>query len=154
MTILTYLHEQIPSVIHRDIKPSNISIAEPKYNHKIYLVDFGSVQVTAGKDSGTRTIEIDNSFSRADRTETQIKIRQKNKRSKVRRISTKLKKQLRTLIKSTSKFIEGTLDIIVGLSESNSTFVITFCNSCCLYPNSEEDTVPQTFAKEIGRAHV
>lgn len=57
LTIITYLHEQIPPVIHRDIKPSNILITRSKYKlGKIYLVDFGSVQVTAGKDSGTRTI--------------------------------------------------------------------------------------------------
>ena len=205
LTILTYLHEQIPSVIHRDIKPSNILITRSKYKiGKIYLVDFGSVQVTAGKDSGTRTIvgsygympleqfggqttissdlyslgmtliylitgthpaelpqqqgrvkfeakisdklmnwlikitqpypdlrfdsaraaqkslnsnqiETDNRFEHFDRTETQVKIRRNNKRSKVRRISIKLKKQFRTLIKLTSKLIEGTLDIIVGL---------------------------------------
>ena len=205
LTIITYLHEQIPPVIHRDIKPSNILITRSKYKlGKIYLVDFGSVQVTAGKDSGTRTIvgsygympleqfggqttvasdlyslgmtliylitgthpaelsqqngrvkfdaeisnklmkwlekitqpypdlrfdsacsaqkslnsnqiETDNSFSRLDRTEAQVKIRRNNKRSKVKRISIKLKKQFRTLIKSTSKLIEGTLDIIIGL---------------------------------------
>ena len=57
LTIITYLHEQIPPVIHRDIKPSNILITRSKYKlGKIYLVDFGSVQVTAGTDSGTRTI--------------------------------------------------------------------------------------------------
>ena len=205
LTIITYLHEQIPPVIHRDIKPSNILITSSKYKlGKIYLVDFGSVQVTAGKDSGTRTIvgsygympleqfggqttvasdlyslgmtliylitgthpaelsqqngrvkfdaeisnklmkwlekitqpypdlrfdsacsaqkslnsnqiETDNSFSRLDRTEAQVKIRRNNKRSKVKRISIKFKKQFRTLIKSTSKLIEGTLDIIIGL---------------------------------------
>jgi len=209
LTIITYLHEQIPPVIHRDIKPSNILITRSKYKiGKIYLVDFGSVQVTAGKDSGTRTIvgsygympleqfggqttiasdlyslgmtliylitgihpaelsqqngrveidakisdklmnwlgkitqpypdmrfdsarsaqkslnsnqiETDNSFLRLDRIEPQVKIRRKNKRSKVRRVSIKLKKQFRTLIKQfrtliklSSKLIEGTLDIL------------------------------------------
>lgn len=58
LTILTYLHEQVPSVIHRDIKPSNILIEKfsSRKIGRVYLVDFGSVQVTAIKDSGTRTI--------------------------------------------------------------------------------------------------
>ncbi|HEY9692978.1 MAG TPA: serine/threonine-protein kinase [Oculatellaceae cyanobacterium] len=58
LSILTYLHEQIPMVIHRDIKPSNILIAN-RSGHSIgdiYLVDFGSVQTAATKDNGTITI--------------------------------------------------------------------------------------------------
>jgi serine/threonine protein kinase len=57
LTILTYLHEQIPSVIHRDIKPSNILLGNRSGNSigDVYLVDFGSVQTIASKD-GTITI--------------------------------------------------------------------------------------------------
>ena len=56
--ILNYLHGQIPIVIHRDIKPSNILIANRSGNSigDIYLVDFGSIQTAATKDSGTITI--------------------------------------------------------------------------------------------------
>ena len=56
--ILNYLHGQIPIVIHRDIKPSNILIADRSGNSigDIYLVDFGSVQTAATKDTGTITI--------------------------------------------------------------------------------------------------
>jgi serine/threonine protein kinase len=58
LTVLTYLHEQIPSVIHRDIKPSNILLGNRSGNSvgDIYLVDFGSVQTTASTDGGTITI--------------------------------------------------------------------------------------------------
>ena len=58
LTILSYLHEQLPPIIHRDIKPSNILIANRSGNTlgDIYLVDFGSVQTVANKDNGTITI--------------------------------------------------------------------------------------------------
>lgn len=58
LSILTYLHEQNPLVIHRDIKPSNILLANRSGNSTgdVYLVDFGSVQTAASKDSGTITI--------------------------------------------------------------------------------------------------
>lgn len=58
LDILTYLHQQNPPVIHRDIKPSNILITNRSGNSigNIYLVDFGSVQTVAYKDSGTITI--------------------------------------------------------------------------------------------------
>ena len=58
LDILTYLHEQIPPIIHRDIKPSNILISNRSGNSigDIYLVDFGSVQTVASKDTGTITI--------------------------------------------------------------------------------------------------
>ncbi|NES85844.1 MAG: serine/threonine protein kinase [Moorea sp. SIO2B7] len=58
LDILTYLHGQIPPVIHRDIKPSNILISNRSGNSvgDVYLVDFGSVQTVASKDSGTITI--------------------------------------------------------------------------------------------------
>jgi serine/threonine protein kinase len=58
LTILTYLHEQIPSVIHRDIKPSNILLGNRSGNSvgDIYLVDFGSVKTTASTDGSTITI--------------------------------------------------------------------------------------------------
>jgi serine/threonine protein kinase len=57
LTILTYLHQQSPSVIHRDIKPSNILI-DSRGNSigDIYLVDFGSVQTAACTNDGTMTI--------------------------------------------------------------------------------------------------
>lgn len=58
LTILSYLHENMPSVVHRDIKPSNILIANRSGNSigNVYLVDFGSVQTVASKESGTITI--------------------------------------------------------------------------------------------------
>lgn len=58
LNILNYLHGQIPAVIHRDIKPSNILIANRSGNSigDIYIVDFGSVQTAASKNSGTITI--------------------------------------------------------------------------------------------------
>jgi serine/threonine protein kinase len=58
LNILTYLHEQIPPIIHRDIKPSNILLTNRSGNSigNLYLVDFGSVQTVASKDSGTMTI--------------------------------------------------------------------------------------------------
>jgi serine/threonine protein kinase len=58
LSILTYLHEQLPPVIHRDIKPSNILLSNRSGNSigDVYLVDFGSVQTVASKDGGTMTI--------------------------------------------------------------------------------------------------
>jgi serine/threonine protein kinase len=59
LTVLAYLHEQLPSVIHRDIKPSNILLGDRSGNSvgDIYLVDFGSVQTSsASTDRGTITI--------------------------------------------------------------------------------------------------
>jgi serine/threonine protein kinase len=58
LSILTYLHEQIPPVIHRDIKPSNILLTNRSGNNigDVYLVDFGSVQVAASREEGTITI--------------------------------------------------------------------------------------------------
>jgi serine/threonine protein kinase len=58
LSILTYLHEQIPPVIHRDIKPSNVLLTNRSGNSvgDLYLVDFGSVQTAASKDGGTITI--------------------------------------------------------------------------------------------------
>jgi serine/threonine protein kinase len=45
LSILTYLHQQLPPVIHRDIKPSNILLGNRSGNSigDVYLVDFGSV---------------------------------------------------------------------------------------------------------------
>jgi serine/threonine protein kinase len=58
LSILSYLHEQIPPVIHRDIKPSNILLANRSGNSigDVYLVDFGSVQTGTSKQEGTITI--------------------------------------------------------------------------------------------------
>jgi serine/threonine protein kinase len=58
LSILHYLHEQEPPIIHRDIKPSNILLSNRSAHSigDIYLVDFGSVQTVASKDSGTITI--------------------------------------------------------------------------------------------------
>ena len=58
LDILTYLHNQNPPVIHRDLKPSNILLGDRSGNHigQVYLVDFGSVQTIASKESGTITI--------------------------------------------------------------------------------------------------
>jgi Protein kinase domain len=58
LSILTYLHEQLPPIIHRDIKPSNILIANRSAHSvgDIYLIDFGSVQTLASKEGGTITI--------------------------------------------------------------------------------------------------
>jgi serine/threonine protein kinase len=58
LSILTYLHEQLPPVIHRDIKPSNILLNNRSGNQigDVYLVDFGSVQTAVSKEDGTITI--------------------------------------------------------------------------------------------------
>jgi serine/threonine protein kinase len=58
LSILTYLHEQMPPVIHRDIKPSNTLLTNRSGNNigDVYLVDFGSVQTAASKEEGTTTI--------------------------------------------------------------------------------------------------
>jgi serine/threonine protein kinase len=55
---LIYLHSQHPPVIHRDIKPSNILLANRSGNYvgQVYLVDFGSVQTGASRNSGTFTV--------------------------------------------------------------------------------------------------
>lgn len=58
LEILSYLHSQNPPVIHRDLKPSNILLGDRSGNYlgQVYLVDFGSVQTVANKESGTITI--------------------------------------------------------------------------------------------------
>jgi serine/threonine protein kinase len=58
LSILTYLHEQLPPIIHRDIKPSNILLGNRSGNSigDVYLIDFGSVQTAASTDRGTITI--------------------------------------------------------------------------------------------------
>jgi serine/threonine protein kinase len=52
LKVLVYLHAQQPPVIHRDIKPSNILVAE----HRIHLVDFGSVRADAPRHSDEFTV--------------------------------------------------------------------------------------------------
>ncbi|MFB2897697.1 serine/threonine protein kinase [Aerosakkonemataceae cyanobacterium BLCC-F50] len=56
--ILTYLHQHQPPIIHRDIKPSNILLTNSSTGGKgeVYLVDFGSVQTLAARESGTITV--------------------------------------------------------------------------------------------------
>lgn len=58
LTILGYLHQQLPPVIHRDIKPSNILLGNRSGNSigDIYLIDFGSVQTAASTEGSTITI--------------------------------------------------------------------------------------------------
>ncbi|MEO0768913.1 MAG: serine/threonine-protein kinase [Cyanobacteria bacterium J06649_4] len=58
LKILIYLHQQLPPVVHRDLKPSNILLTTDSYNRidQIYLIDFGAVQITSSRDSGTMTI--------------------------------------------------------------------------------------------------
>lgn len=57
LEILIYLHERQPAVIHRDIKPSNIMLGNCSANSvELYLVDFGSVQNLAVRESGTMTV--------------------------------------------------------------------------------------------------
>jgi len=58
LSILTYLHGQLPPAIHRDIKPSNILLGNRSGNSigDIYLVDFGSVQTAASKNNDTITM--------------------------------------------------------------------------------------------------
>lgn len=56
--ILTYLHQHQPPIVHRDIKPSNILLTNSFTSGKgaVYLVDFGSVQTLAARESGTITV--------------------------------------------------------------------------------------------------
>lgn len=58
LEILTYLHQHQPPIIHRDIKPSNILLTNSSKSGKneVYLVDFGSVQTLAARESGTITV--------------------------------------------------------------------------------------------------
>ena len=66
LSTLSYLHSQLPLVVHRDIKPSNVLMSEPSRRNTadpkeraefdVYLIDFGAVQITANKTSGTMTI--------------------------------------------------------------------------------------------------
>ncbi len=58
LEILIYLHGQQPPIIHRDIKPSNILLNNRSGNSvgEVYLVDFGSVQTLAARESGTYTV--------------------------------------------------------------------------------------------------
>jgi serine/threonine protein kinase/Tfp pilus assembly protein PilF len=58
LSILDYLHSRQPPVIHRDLKPSNILLTNRSGNNvgDVYLVDFGSVQSLATKNTSTMTI--------------------------------------------------------------------------------------------------
>lgn len=50
---LTYLHDQVPSILHRDIKPANIKLTP---GGPLKLVDFGLVKVMAPDDNRTVTV--------------------------------------------------------------------------------------------------
>lgn len=61
LNILSYLHQQQPSIIHRDIKPSNILLTNRSGNSvgQVYLIDFGAVKSVASSESsegGTITV--------------------------------------------------------------------------------------------------
>ncbi|MEL6930738.1 MAG: serine/threonine-protein kinase, partial [Cyanobacteria bacterium J06600_6] len=58
LNILTYLHQQQPSIIHRDIKPSNILLTDRSGNSvgQVYLIDFGAVKSVASSEGGTITV--------------------------------------------------------------------------------------------------
>ncbi|MGC9525252.1 MAG: serine/threonine protein kinase [Limnospira sp.] len=53
LEILDYLHQFSPPVLHRDIKPSNLIWGE---DNRIYLIDFGSVQVQFPTPGATFTV--------------------------------------------------------------------------------------------------
>lgn len=50
---LNYLHELNPPILHRDIKPSNLIWGE---DDRIYLIDFGSVQIQPPTAGATFTV--------------------------------------------------------------------------------------------------
>lgn len=53
LQILNYLHQHHPPILHRDIKPSNLMWGE---GDRIYLIDFGSVQVQPTTPGTTFTV--------------------------------------------------------------------------------------------------
>lgn len=53
LEILSYLHEFTPPILHRDIKPSNLIWGE---DNRIYLIDFGSVQIQFPTPGATFTV--------------------------------------------------------------------------------------------------
>jgi serine/threonine protein kinase len=53
LEILIYLHELNPPVLHRDLKPSNLILGE---DERIYLIDFGAVQVQTTATGATFTV--------------------------------------------------------------------------------------------------
>ncbi|MBE9117109.1 serine/threonine protein kinase [Lusitaniella coriacea LEGE 07157] len=53
LEILQYLHDLNPPVFHRDIKPSNLIWGE---NNRVYLVDFGAVQMRPPTAGATFTV--------------------------------------------------------------------------------------------------
>lgn len=53
LEILTYLHQRTPPVLHRDLKPSNFIWGT---DNKIYLIDFGCVQIQPRTPGATFTV--------------------------------------------------------------------------------------------------
>ncbi|TVU55017.1 MAG: serine/threonine protein kinase [Arthrospira sp. PLM2.Bin9] len=53
LEILSYLHQFAPPILHRDIKPSNLIWGE---DNRIYLIDFGSVQIQFPTPGATFTV--------------------------------------------------------------------------------------------------
>ena len=45
LSVLLYLEQLRPPVVHRDIKPGNVVLEGGKEGGRVYLVDFGGVQV-------------------------------------------------------------------------------------------------------------
>ncbi len=52
LSVLIYLQNFTPPVVHRDVKPSNIIVSEDR----VFLVDFGAVQVVTPSDNGGSTV--------------------------------------------------------------------------------------------------
>ena len=49
---MDYLSSLRPAVVHRDVKPENIVLESGKWGGRVFLVDFGGVQVrSVGKCS-------------------------------------------------------------------------------------------------------
>ncbi len=58
MQVLQYLGERRPPVTHRDVKPENVVLGGGQAGGRVFLVDFGGVQVRFELFSG-RILEIE-----------------------------------------------------------------------------------------------